>query len=94
MQGKFDAVPVDDNTKILAQLETNLGDYCVLYQKWFWDGITAESIIFDSQDVANLTDEEILAEVKQSPLLSKDTKTTLSRTKSGFTFVNFNFVIG
>jgi hypothetical protein len=94
MQGKFDGVPVDEDTKILAQLETNLGNYRVLYQKWFWDGITAESIIFDSQDVANLTDDEILAEVKESPLVAKDSKTTISRSESGFTFVNFNFVVG
>jgi len=94
MQGKFDAIPVDEDTKILFQQEANLGTYRVLYQKWYWDGITAESIIFDSQDVENLTDDEILAEVKTSPLLTKDSKTTLSRSKSGFTFVNFNFVTG
>jgi len=93
MQTKFDGVPIDEDTKILAQLETNLGNYRVLYQKWFWDGITAESIIFDSQDVVNLTDDEILAEVKESPLVANDSKITLSRSESGFTFVNFNFVV-
>ena len=90
---KFDNVPVEEDTKILFELEATLGEYKVLYQKWFWDGITAESIIFANEDVINLTDKEIEREVRTSPLLQKASKITLSRSKSGFTFVNFNFEI-
>ena len=46
MSKKFDAVPVGNDTKIIFQLEAKLGEYDVLYQKWFWSGITAENIIF------------------------------------------------
>ena len=88
---KFKNVPVEEDTKIIYQQEASLGEYEVLYQKWYWDGISAESIIFANEDVDGLEDKEIEAEVKTSPLLKKNTSITLKRSQSGFTFVNFNF---
>lgn len=89
--GKFNNVPVDEGTKIIFEQEASLGEYEVLYQKWFWDGITAESIIFSNEDIAELTDKEVEEEVKTSPLLNSDSNVTFKRCDSGFTFVNFNF---
>jgi hypothetical protein len=43
--------------------------------------------------VADLTDEELIAEVKTSPLLKEESQVTLKRGDSGFVFVNFNFVL-
>ena len=91
MSNKFDAVPVENDTKIIFQIEAKLGEYDVLYEKWFWSGITAESIIFANEDIAGLSDEEIEREVKSSPLLKPDSSITMKKTESGFTFVNFNF---
>lgn len=91
MSNKFDNVPNDIDTKIIIQQEATLGKYDVLYQKWFWDGITAESIIFDSKDVSDLNDVEIEAEVRESPLLKDDSAITIQKSDSGFVFVNFNF---
>ena len=91
MTAKFNKVPVEDDTVILFQTESKLGKYDILYQKWFWDGITAESIIFADEDVDDLDEEEIIKEVKASPLLKKDSKITLKRSGTGYTFVNFNF---
>lgn len=91
MSEKFRDVPVEEDTRILFETEAYLGGYDVLYQKWFWEGITAESIIFRSEDVADLTDAEIEAEVRTSPLVRADSQVTLKRDDSGFTFVNFNF---
>ena len=91
IMSKFNNVPVEKGTKILFQQEAVLGQYEVLYQKWFWDGITAESIIFSSEDITELRDHEIEAEVKESPLLREDSSIILKRSESGFTFVNFNF---
>ena len=88
---KFSNVPVEDDTKILVSLENKLGERDVLYQKWFWDGITAESLIFASDDVVSLTDNELKAEVQTSPLVKSDS-ITISRSDGGYTFVNFNFV--
>ena len=92
MGEKFNSVPVEDDTKIIFQLECSFGKYDVLYQKWFWDGIMAESIIFDDEDVSELNDEEIEAELRESPLIKKaNSCITIKRSESGFTFVNFNF---
>lgn len=91
MTGKFDTVPIDEDTKIIFQQEAELGGYDVLYQKWFWDGIIAESVIFANEDIAGLEEGEITKEVKSSPLVNKDSEITFKRSDSGFTFVNFNF---
>ena len=91
MAAKFEKVPVEEDTKILFQQEAKFGEYTILYQKWFWDGITAESIIFANEDVAGLADDEIVEEVKTSPLLEIGSEVTIKRCESGFTFVNFNF---
>lgn len=88
---KFQNIPVEKDTKIIFQQEATLGQYEVFYQKWFWDGITAESIIFANEDVSELDDSEIEAEVRTSPLISQDSKITITRSESGYTFVNFNF---
>jgi len=90
MQSKFEQVPVDEGTTIIYQHEARLGDYDVLHQMWSWDGVTAESIIFDSADVSALKDDELEREVRKSPVLKQDSSITLTRTEA-FTFVNFNF---
>ena len=90
---KFSSVPVDDDTAIQFSLECKLGERDILYQKWNWDGITAESFIFVSDDVAELTDAALEKEVRTSPAVKRDSSITIKRCDSGFTFVNFNFVI-
>ena len=90
MSSKFNDVPVEADTIILYSQGATLGPYEILYQKWFWDGITAESIIFADDDVSGLDDSEIEAEVRESPLVQADSKITIARS-AGYTFVNFNF---
>ena len=91
MSKKFETVPVEEETRILYELEIPFDKYHVLHQKWFWDGIIAESIIFASEDVADIKDDELEKIVRASPLVNRDSKFTLERSESGFTFVNFNF---
>jgi hypothetical protein len=93
MDGKFSGVTVENDTKILLRKEAKLGKYDVLYEKWSWDGIYAESIIFDNKDVDGLNEEELKKEVRVSPLVKPDSSFTIKKLESGFTFVNFNFEI-
>lgn len=93
MSDKFDTVPVEKDTRILASLTATLGEYEILYQKWFWDGITAESFIFLSEDVEQMSDKDLETEVRTSPAIKSDSKITIARSDSGFTFVNFNFEV-
>lgn len=91
MSNRFANVPVEEDTKILFQKEDTLGEYKVLYQKWYWDGVVAESIIFDSDDVSDLDDKEIEQEVRSSPLVEQGSSLTIKRADDGFTYANFNF---
>jgi hypothetical protein len=91
MSNRFDNTPLDPDTSIIQQQECQFGEYQVLYQKWRWDGITAETVIFVDEDVAGLTDEEIQEELKQSALLKEGSMITIKRSSNGFTFLNFNF---
>lgn len=54
--GKVDEIPVEADTKILFQTETRVGDYDALHQKWFWEGIGTESLIFPAHEVRTLDD--------------------------------------
>ena len=92
MSNKFDAVPEEDDTLILAQIEADLDGYDALYQKWQWDGITAESIIFLTSDVSALSEDEIKVMVCSSPIVTNKESITFKEADSGYTFVNFNFV--
>lgn len=89
--GKFNAVPIEADTRIIFQEQTTLGEYDVLHQKWFWDGITAESIIFANEDIVAIENHDIEMQVRSFRNLAEDTSMTLKRSESGFTFVNFNF---
>ena len=71
LTNKFTAVPIEQDTNILFQLNATLEDYDVLYQVWSWDGVTAESFIFLSSDIADLTDDEVKTLAKSSPMIKK-----------------------
>ena len=92
MNKKFANVPVEADTRILFRKEAKLGKYDVLYEKWNWEGIKAESIIFANDDVSELPDDEIEKEVRKSPLVKEGSQITLKRSEE-FTLVNFNFEI-
>ena len=91
MSKKFDGVPADEDTKILFRLEAKLGEFDILYEKWSFEGVTAESFIFANDDVSGMTDEEIEQKVRQSPLVKEGSEILIKRLDAGFTFVNFNF---
>ena len=90
MSDKFSGVSKEEDTRILFRKEAKLGNYDVLHEKWNWEGIKAESIIFANDDISGLTDEEIEQEVRKSPFIKSGSQITLKRSKE-FTFVNFNF---
>ena len=91
LTNKFTAVPIEQDTNILFQLNATLEDYDVLYQVWIWDGVTAESFIFLSSDISDLTDDEVKTLAKSSPMIKADSDLTMVRHEDGYTFVNFNF---
>jgi hypothetical protein len=92
MKEKFKDIPVEEDTKIILRFETKIEDYEVVYEKWYWDGIYAESIIFFNDDVAELNEEQIKNQVTQNTVLLKDNSQMTFKRLEKHTFVNFNFV--
>ncbi len=95
MKNKFENVPKDKDTRIIASLEITFGEYRALHQGWCWDGIIAESLIFFNEDIKDLTEDELVEEVRLSPLISAESreKGITYKLSGEFTFVNFNFEI-
>lgn len=91
---KFENVGNDPDTKILFSTPTTYGDYDVLYQKWKFDGITAESLIFLTDDIKDITKSYLMNDIGKSPLVNDSSKEITTSDKDQFTFFNFNFVIG
>lgn len=92
MNEKFKNLPVEEDTQIIASFETKIEDYDVVYQKWYWDGIYAESIIFCNDDVAELTEAQIKNEVAENTALLKGNSQMTFKRGEKYTFVNFNFI--
>ena len=91
MTAKFSAVPAADHEMcILNEEEIKLGDLDVLYQMWMWDGITAESLIFDNNDIVGMSDADIHTVINKSPRITTDSTVEITRSTSGYTFVHFS----
>jgi len=91
MNEKFNDIPVEADTKIEFSSPMKWGEYDIVYQKWSWDGIRAESIIFLTEDLKAMDDKALEADVRDGPLVKQDSQITIRRLEK-FTFVNFNFI--
>ncbi|MCG2419800.1 hypothetical protein K8089_12280 [Aequorivita sp. F47161] len=91
MTDKFKDVPVEQDTQIIASMEARIEAYPVLYQKWYWDGIYAESVIFLNEDIADLNEEQIKKEVALCTALVQEGSQLTYKKGDKYTFVNFNF---
>ncbi len=90
LSNKFKNIPIDEDTKILHREKKKIDRYDVLYEKWYWDGITAESIIFANEDIADLDDVLIEKLVRSSDLFKSNSSLHIQHSNSEFTFVNLS----
>ncbi len=90
---KFIDITVDRDTRILYRNPIKVGNYDALYEIWSWDGIHGTSVIFVSEEVEDLSEEEIIRLVCSA--LNKDdlSKYTISDGESKYRFVNFGFEV-
>ena len=93
MNEKFANVPMDSDTLLLLQADAQINGIDALYQKWIWSGVAADSLIFANADVADIDETALKNLVAESAFaINKDIEQmTYNVSKSGFTFVNFNF---
>lgn len=91
---KFANIPRDTETKILESEVLWLGrDLVCMHESWYWDGVGAESLVFDEQDISGYDDERLERVLSRTNLVESDSQITITRNKSGFAFVNFNFKV-
>ncbi|HMN57527.1 MAG: hypothetical protein J0I00_17700 [Burkholderiales bacterium] len=88
---KFANVPLDDDTRVLSQSEVSINGLDALHQRWVWDGIIGQSLVFLAGDVSATTDQEIVDMARVAGLVAMESATTVSRGDSGFVFLNFGF---
>ena len=88
---KFADVPRDPDTRILSQALGALGGIDALHQRWNWEGVLGESLIFVSEDVKGLGEEGLKQLARESSLVQDGSDFTIKRHPLGYTFVNFNF---
>lgn len=91
---KFADVPIEPDTRILSRSLGAIDDLDALHQRWNWEGVVGESLIFVSEEVEGLGDEELRQLARGSSLAEDGTDFTIKRSQAGFTFVNFNFHSG
>lgn len=91
MNNKFANIPLDPDTTILEEKPIKLEEFDAFYQKWNWDGITAESVIFLSADVNHLDDSELGLLITKSGPFAFSGSMTIKRNPEDYTFTNFNF---
>ena len=62
---EFKSIPIEKDTKITSEQEVQVLNLPALHQNWSWDGIAAEFIIFQANDVKIFTDNELFKKVKE-----------------------------
>jgi hypothetical protein len=82
-------VPVEDDTRLMNVTSVKIEGIDARYESWVWEGIVADSLIFHSEAVAHMSDEELDLLVERN-MVVKDHRKTVKRLDK-YTFVNFNF---
>lgn len=90
MKEKFNNISVEKDTKILETAEITVDSYDAVIQKWCWDGIYGESLIFFNEDISELNEDQVKSKVQESDLLYEGSQMTFKKGEI-YTFVNFNF---
>ncbi|PWW82039.1 hypothetical protein CR164_06770 [Prosthecochloris marina] len=89
MSSRFNNVPEENGVTVIFEQETTLGDYQVLYQKWYADDVTGDSVIFLNDDVGATSEQAFEELIRTSYPLKKDAGIALKRSAK-FTSINFN----
>lgn len=93
MMARFNNIPIEEDTRVLSRKDVMFGSFEAVLERWSWEGIRAESLILRDGDVAALTDEQLEEALRASPFIQSDSRVTITRGRSGYTFINFNFGI-
>jgi hypothetical protein len=85
-------VPADEDTIVKYETNIKLDGLNGLFQTWSFEGVIGSSLIFQNEDVENLSDDELKALTERNMIIGEK-GFTVKRTDGKYTFVNFNFSI-
>jgi hypothetical protein len=86
---KFKAIPVEEDTRILQKKLMTVNGIDARFERWAWEGVIGESLIFVTEEISNLSDEQLWQSIVNQ-LSIRDMKHTIKR-QIDYSFVNFNF---
>lgn len=93
MKEKFNDLTVDADTVLLMRVPITVGNTDAVYEKWQWDGIYGESVIFYNADIPNVSEEQLKNKVRRdTAIIQPDAQITFSK-REKYTFVNCNFKV-
>jgi len=88
---KFKNVGMDEDTKLKEEKIIKYKDIDVLYQKWVWEAIIGNSLIFVRDDIKNLDINNI---VNEMDIIKNKKDITTATSKTGeYLFINFDFEV-
>jgi len=92
MTDRFKDVPLEEDTRLTGQKIITIGDLEALRQRWTWEGIRAQSLIFYTDEVRQLSDDDLKALTREVPWFGTghEGAVTIVRQEK-YTFVNFDF---
>ena len=91
MTNLFKNVPEDEDTAIISAIPAKMDKHDVLIQDWLWDGIYGQSLIFLEKQVGNISDEDLIKQIRKH--IEIEGSHTISRKSEGFFFINHKFSI-
>ncbi|MCC6933022.1 MAG: hypothetical protein IT292_07185 [Deltaproteobacteria bacterium] len=63
---KFANIQIDEDTKIYSRNLVTVANWQALLERWSWEGISGSSLIFATNDIKHLSDDQIIELVVSS----------------------------
>ena len=86
---KFKNVGMDEDTRLIEDKILKYKDIDVLYQKWVWEGVIGNSLIFTKEDIKKFNIHNIIDEME---IIKNKNKITTNKDDK-FYFINFDFEV-
>ena len=88
----FEELGIDADTQLKFRKKIVCEGLPAVHEQWRCDGVLGESLIFREADTAEHDDAALESLVRQSGHVNARSSVTVSRGRSDYVFVNFNFV--
>ncbi|MFT7299147.1 MAG: hypothetical protein ACI9WO_001969 [Sphingobacteriales bacterium] len=90
MSDKFKNIPTDEETQMLSAKEIKIAGYDALHQKWIWDDLNGETLVFSTPDIQALSEKELKDLILENHKIKSPKDMVVNTVEEGFTFVTVN----